>query len=97
MRVVLSLLELFARQFEAAAEARALQPGDSLERTVALWSAVHGARLVGKLARLDPEPRPNLKPRALTLSIAATLLRGWGAESTAVDVAQQWAHRQESP
>lgn len=94
---VLSLLELFASRFAQAEQAAALDPGSPLERTVALWSAVHGARLVGKLARLDPQGWQRLQPDALALTLTATLLRGWGAEPQPLEAAQKWVENTELP
>lgn len=94
---VLSLLELFASRFAEAERVAALETGDPLERTVALWSAVHGARLVGKLARFDPQGCRHLQPDALALTLTETLLRGWGAKPRKLEAARQWADSTELP
>jgi AcrR family transcriptional regulator len=94
---VLSLLGLFADRFARAAEVGALEPGDGLERTVSLWAAVHGAQLLGKLARLDPEGRSSFAPDALALSLTTTLLRGWGADPQHLDAARARAEETARP
>ena len=86
-----ALLTEVSALFARAAEARAIDEGDALARTILYWSSLHGATLVGKLARLAPEPTATwLEGNERIFELARTLLRGWGAQRDAVDHAQTW-------
>jgi AcrR family transcriptional regulator len=67
----------FARLLGQASEARALDPGDPVERAVLFWSAHQGILQLRKLERFSV---PGLDFGALTYQVTAALLRGWGAD-----------------
>lgn len=62
--------------FERAASAGALDPGDAGERTLAFWSALHGASALAKMRRIAPQ-----LPAATEVgeATARALLGAWGA------------------
>lgn len=61
---------------EAAVRAGALFNGPARDRAVVLWSAVHGALMLGKLARLEPGL---FAPGRQADKAVRALLQGWGA------------------
>lgn len=71
--------------FDAAKQTAALSGGRSMQRTLVYWSALHGVLQLDKLARFDDK---NIVPVELAMQLAHTLLAGWGAEPTALEVAQ---------
>jgi AcrR family transcriptional regulator len=74
---VLRLLDLARERFDAAAAVGALAPGDAMDRTIVLASALHGVLQVGKLARWDPEL---LDADRLARLLVDDLLAGFGAD-----------------
>lgn len=63
--------------FAAAAASGALEAGDAMRRTIALWSAVQGAAQMRKLARFGVDA---LEPEPLVAELTRALFRGWGAD-----------------
>lgn len=72
--------------FEQAARHEGIAPGPAFDRTLSYWSALHGVTTLQKLTRFDTETFDVQRLGALT---ARSLLVGWGAEPTSVDVAEQ--------
>ncbi len=72
----LGMLSDVACYINDAIEEGALSPGQSIRRTTALWTSIHGAAITSKLARF-----PNMAPQfdGLIEEIAADLLAAWGA------------------
>ncbi len=72
--------------FAAAEEARALDRGESLHRTIVLWAALHGLTQLEKLRRLAPNA-----PTAQTLcdEAACAILRGFGADNATLSRAER--------
>jgi AcrR family transcriptional regulator len=88
-----ALLSEASALFAAAAEQRALSDGNALERTLVFWTALHGVMMVDKLDRLTPpsgEHAGVFRSATLTISLTATLLRGWGAQDKHVERAICW-------
>lgn len=81
-------------QFEQAAQLQAIRPGDAFDRTLAYWSALHGAATLDKLARFDASAFDVQRLGALT---ARALLAGWGADPGLLDAAQRALPRREAP
>ena len=81
---LLAFLREVADLFGAASAAKALDAGDALERTLALWSGLHGSLQLNKLARFDDD---RVARERLGLVLARTLLLGWGACPAALDAA----------
>ncbi|HHH28143.1 MAG TPA: TetR/AcrR family transcriptional regulator [Polyangiaceae bacterium] len=81
-----------ASSFDAAVASGALEEGSALRRTVAYWTALHGVSLVGKLERLAPAAAGDelLGARRLGRDLAATMLRGWGADPDDLGAARAW-------
>ena len=73
------ILTTLAAAFDRAVSAGELSPGSSLDRTLALWSCLHGARQFAKFARLG------LRPDDLSEQVTRSLLVGWGADPNRVD------------
>jgi AcrR family transcriptional regulator len=96
-----TLLAEVARAFASAQDAGVLDEGKPLERTVVLWSALHGVTLVDKLGRLVPDDpagfatREWFAARRLGLELSCTLLRGWGAKRTDVTRARAWLEQEQ--
>jgi AcrR family transcriptional regulator len=75
--LVLAIVAQVVGLFEAAVAAGALSEGDTLERALGLWSALHGALVLGKARRVAPS-----LPTAehIGLGNVHALLLGWGAD-----------------
>lgn len=80
------LLAEVAAMFAAADRARALAAGDSLERTLIYWSALHGILQIEKLRRFQPQAPGSLQ---MGRNAAAALLAGWGAPRRGLSVAAE--------
>ncbi len=76
-----------AQLFEDAENTGALAVGAPMARAVMYWSALQGVLQLKKLERFDPN---NLATEQLAPALAVTLLRGWGAETAALEQAQAW-------
>ncbi|MBK8214555.1 MAG: TetR/AcrR family transcriptional regulator [Myxococcales bacterium] len=76
--VLASLLSSIATGFDEAAAAKLLEPGSSVERTLAYWGAIHGALCLEKVRRGSPLVPP---ARVVGMTSARALLRGFGATS----------------
>jgi AcrR family transcriptional regulator len=92
-----TLIAEVAMLFEAAAARGAIEAGQSLERTVVYWTALHGVTLVGKLERLAPQSAEWFTARRMGLELAVTLLRGWGAQTDHVQRARDWLAERQPP
>lgn len=75
------------RLFQQGEESGALEEGNMVERVMLLWTSMHGVMQSRKMARFSPEllDRDNLLS---ALSVA--LLRGWGAKSSDLEMAESW-------
>ena len=71
------MFDRLAAHSQRAVEAGQLAAGDSRDRTLVLWSSLHGVAQLTKLGRLAPE---RLDPRRLCESLLQALLVGWGGE-----------------
>ena len=80
----------FERLLEAAATSGALGPGDAPIRGACLWSALHGAVLLGKFGQLG---LPAFAPEPQRTQLLGALLVGWGAVPERVTALQQRADR----
>lgn len=88
-----SLLGLLRRLLVEAAACKAMDAGDASARALDLWAALHGVSQTAKLDRLEPAWAP---ARERGLRVARCMLRGWGARSRTVTVAQARAERARS-
>jgi AcrR family transcriptional regulator len=86
MRVLGGLFQESAIAFEAAQQAKVLQPGDSIQRTIQYWAALHGMAITTKLRRLNADL---FQVEALGMNSAETLLLGWGAPARALATAKE--------
>ena len=80
------LLATTAAALEVAAVHGALEPGDSIDRTLVLWAALHGLTQLGKLGRI--EPRLTRESERLTQTLLDGLLLGWGADPAVLAAAR---------
>lgn len=85
-----ALVRHFALLLDDAVDAGVLAPGDAEGRAAVLWAASHGSLQLARLGRLG---LPAFAPRELAVSAATTLLRGWGAEPSAIEAAAASARR----
>lgn len=69
-------------ELERAVAASALEPGDNLQRTYAIWAVVHGMHQFKKRDRFLPE---TLHTTALLPLTLGAILRGWGAPTKDVE------------
>jgi hypothetical protein len=84
------LLVSIGALFDQAVAAEALAAGNTLERTVVLWTALHGVTLAHKLDRIARDG--TFAADRLAAELARALLVGWGAAPNAVAAAQRWLH-----
>jgi AcrR family transcriptional regulator len=92
-RVIEAALPLFAQirgLFDGAAGARALTRGDGMERALILWSSLHAALQLRKLARIDAAL---FDAERLADAAVRTLFLGWGADPRALERAAAAAAR----
>lgn len=89
VRSIVSVLSPLADALGSAAAAGKLGPGDPLERTLVLFSAIQGALQLQKQARIAPEI---IDVDRLSTQAVRTLLLGWGADARAVDAAHKKVH-----
>lgn len=87
--VALRMLDRLRTVLDAAVEAGALREGDALQRTVVLAASLNGVLLLDHVARVDPEL---FDGRRLAVSLVEDLLRGWGADASAVAAAIRQVH-----
>jgi AcrR family transcriptional regulator len=78
--------------FDAAVDAEAIAGGNAAERTVVLWTALHGITLAHKLDRLSSRGAGAFAAPRLSGELVRALLVGWGAAPSAVAAAQRWQH-----
>jgi AcrR family transcriptional regulator len=83
---MMPLLEDIALLFEEAETAFALDHGEAMERTILFWLAGHGVIQTDKLSRVGNTPF-NTEP--MLDEMAATLLKGWGAQDVMLWEASQ--------
>lgn len=86
MTVLGGLFQESAIAFEAAQQAKVLNPAHSVQRSLQYWAALHGMVATAKLARLRPEL---FQVEALGMNNAETLLLGWGASPRALATAKE--------
>ncbi len=77
----LPMFDRLARSVAEAVEAGHLEPGDAMDRTLLLWSSLHG---VAQLAKLDRLAADRLNSQRLCSSLLEVLLVGWGGEKDRV-------------
>lgn len=77
--------------FEHAANAGALAGGDAADRTLVLWSSLHGLCQIDKLARFDAA---RFDTRRLGDNAVSALLIGWGADPSLLEKARRAASTQ---
>jgi len=78
----LPMFDRLAHSIEMAVEARQLDPGDTPDRVLVLWSSLHGVAQLAKLERLAPG---RLDSQRLCGSLLETLMIGWGADVTLIE------------
>ena len=83
-RAVIGALTPLAETLTAAVAAEALTAGEVTERTLCMFTMLHGLAQLPKLGRAAPT---RFDPDALSLAGVRTLLIGWGATPRAVDAA----------
>lgn len=79
------ILELVAELFERAGEARALSPGNPIDRAASYWAGLHGVLQTRKLMRIAPAL---LDTDRLAGDLPRTLLSGWGASEKNLEQAE---------
>ena len=85
-----ALLGQLESMFAAAEQSGALPVEDALQRSLVLWSALHGGLLIGKFHRLWPERTDAFAVVARQQLLVAGLLRGWGADEQLLRRALAW-------
>lgn len=83
--VLLAFLQDVAALIERAVSAGALTSGDSLDRTLVLWSSLQGVAQLGKLARFDEK---RFAVARLGERAVLDLLAGWGASKATITEAR---------
>lgn len=84
--VLMTLLSDVDSLFREAAETRALDVGDSFERTLAFWAVLQGTLALEKARRIAPN-LPN--PRKVAGDAVAAMLIGWGAKPRTLALARK--------
>jgi AcrR family transcriptional regulator len=92
--VLLAFLGDVGELLERAVSAGALSLGDSLDRTLVLWSSLQGIAQLGKLARFD---KKRFATQRLGEHAVGALLLGWGASSGALLEASSPGRRRPAP
>jgi AcrR family transcriptional regulator len=77
----LPMFDRLAHSIRLAVEARQLDPGNTPDRVLMLWSSLHGVAQLTKLERLAPD---RLDSQRLCRSLLEALLIGWGADTSRV-------------
>lgn len=72
--------------FHDAVDVGALEKGDARERTLALWSAVHGALALEKARRIVPSIPP---ASSIAAPVVRALLLSWGATGARITAAER--------
>lgn len=84
--VLMTLLSDVDSFFREAAETRALDAGDSFERTLAFWAVLQGTLALHKARRIAP----NLPdPRQIAGEAVSAMLLGWGAKPRTLALARK--------
>lgn len=84
--VLMALLSDVDALFREAAETRALDAGDSFERTLTFWAILQGTLALEKARRIAP----NLPdPRKIAGDAVAAILIGWGANPRTLALARK--------
>ncbi len=78
----LPMFDRLAHSIEMAVEARQLDPGDTPDRVLILWSSLHGVAQLAKLERLAPG---RLDSQRLCDSLLKALMIGWGADAKLIE------------
>lgn len=84
--VLMALLSDVDSLFREAAETRALDAGDSFERTLAFWAVLQGTLALEKARRIAPN-LPN--PRRVAADAVTAMLTGWGATPRTLALARK--------
>jgi AcrR family transcriptional regulator len=90
MPVLIRWFETPRQLLDDAVEAGAIEPGDSLDRVVRWMSALNGVLL---LERISPVDRYLFRAPHHGRRLTGDLLVGWGAERSAVEVAESHVDR----
>lgn len=86
----MGLLALLAEELTRAQDEGALSRGDTMRRSLVLWSSLQAVLDREKLARVMPE---HFDPEALGRELLRALLVGWGAEAKLVEDALRYGDR----
>jgi hypothetical protein len=79
--LLLALLGDVDALFRAATDERALEKGDSFERTLAFWAVLQGTIALEKARRIAPA-LPSA--RSVAMAAIAAMFEGWGADPALV-------------
>jgi len=85
-RLLAPILGAFAELLEEAVAARAIEPGNNVQRTYLAWAFVHGLDHFHKRDRISPV---ELQVKALLPIARAGLMRSFGAEASATAEAER--------
>lgn len=85
-RLLAPILSAFAGLLEEAVAARAIEPGNNVQRTYLAWAFVHGLDHFHKRDRISPI---ELQVKALLPVARAGLMRSFGAEPRAIAEAER--------
>ena len=78
----LPMFDRLAHSIEMAVEAKQLDPGNTPNRVLVLWSSLHGVAQLAKLERLAPG---RLDSQRLCGSLLEALMIGWGADAKLIE------------
>lgn len=78
----LPMFDRLAHSIAMAVEAGQLDPGNTPDRVLVLWSSLHGVAQLGKLERLAAD---QLNAQRLCSSLLEALMIGWGADGNLID------------
>ena len=78
----LPMFDRLAHAIRVAVETRQIDPGNTPDRVLVLWSSLHGVAQLAKLERLAPE---SLDSQLLCGSLLEALLIGWGADASRIE------------
>jgi AcrR family transcriptional regulator len=78
----LPIFDRLADSIRVAVAARQLDPGNTPDRVLVLWSSLHGVAQLAKLERLAPG---SLDSQLLCGSLLEALLIGWGADASRIE------------
>lgn len=90
--VAMEYLEIGRTAIATATAAKALRPGDAMQRTVTLTAALNGVLMISRLSRWDEDL---LNVPRLAHDLLIDLVAGWGGDRTAIAAADRVLDRLE--